>query len=574
MRNDGEHGASGVLTRIALATRPASRRNRCGRCYAPVDTIAKSEHIHFVPAPAISVPQDRALRSRLRILEAATSLFAARGFEATTIKDVAEAAGLSVGLVCRYFPTRDHLALALYGRLAEDLAAIAVDLPAGTVAERFETLMRARIAQCELARRPLTALLGKALDPESTLYALGPATDATRAKIQGALRVVLACARDAPRKEEELVQQAQLLYTIHLGIVLATLARPDSGLAIALLRQVGRALGMARLPFVRKLVGHQLESLMLDRPRARAAKDERAIVHAILERLFANNRVLAGVPQGLTSASEALHLPRIEAFVRAGAPIELVLPAFPAKSPNLQKVLGPLPDLAEERALERLSELLDDLTEIWPPGARLTICSDGHVFADAVGVSDEAVDAYRAALRASIEDRRIGWFDLQTAFGDEPTDDLRARLMKTYAEPEESLRARAEGSRSLAAQLDGIHRFLYDDEIALHPEITKNQAKKRTRARAYEVVRRSEAWGSLVAAVFPAALRLSIHPQPDPSIKIGVNLLGVRDPWLTPWHGVAVVGREGTSLMHRSDAERAGARLVVDRGRPSHLELP
>ena len=527
-----------------------------------------------MPAPPISVPQDRALRSRLRILEAATSRFASRGFEATTIKDVAEAAGLSVGLVCRYFPTREHLALALYGRLADELAVIAVDLPPGTVAARFETLMRARIAQCEAERRPLTALLGKALDPESALYALGPATDATRAKIQGALRVVLACARDAPRKEEELVQQAQLLYTIHLGVVLATLARPDAGLATALLRQVGRALGMARLPFVRKLVGHELESLMLDRPRGRAAKDERAIVHAILERLFANNRVLPGVSQGLTSASEALHLPRIEAFVRAGAPLELVLPAFPAKSPNLQKVLGPLPDLAEERALERLSELLDDLTEIWAPGARLTICSDGHVFADAVGVSDEAVDTYRAALLASIEDRRIGWFDLETAFGDDAPDALRARLMKTYAETEESLRARAEASRSLAAQIDGIHRFLYDDEIALHPEITKNQAKKRTRARAYEVVRRSEAWGSLVAAVFPAALRLSIHPQPDPSIKIGVNLLGVRDPWLTPWHGVAVVGREGTSLMHRSDAERAGARLVVDRGRPSHLELP
>jgi len=524
--------------------------------------------------PPIVVPQDRALRSRLRILEAATSLFAARGFEATTIKDVAEAAELSVGLVCRYFPTREHLALALYGRLADELAAIAVDLPPGTVAERFEALMRARIAQCETARRPLTALLGKALDPESTLYALGPATDATRAKIQGALRVVLACARDAPRKEEELVQQAQLLYTIHLGVVLATLARPDAGLATALLRQLGRALGMARLPFVRQLVGRELESLMLDRPRGREAKDERALVRAILERLFANNRVLPGVPQGLTPASEALHLPRIEAFVRAGAPIELVLPAFPAKSPNQKKVLGTLPDLAEERALERLSELLDELTEIWAPGARLTICSDGHVFADAVGVKDEDVDAYKKALLATIEDRRIGWFDLATAFGDDAPEALRARLMKTYAESEASLRARAEGSRSLAAQIDGIHRFLYEDEIVLHPEHTKSQAKKRTRARAYEVVRRSEAWGSLVGAVFPAALRLSIHPQPDPSIKIGVNLLGVRDPWLTPWHGVAVVGRDGTSLMHREEAEHAGARVVLDRGRPSHLELP
>ena len=523
--------------------------------------------------PPTVLHQDRALRSRLRILESATTLFATRGFEATSIKDVAAEAELSVGLVCRYFPTREHLALALYGRLADELAAIAVDLPDGTVTTRFEALMRARIAQCERQRRPLTALLGKAVDPESQLYALGPATDSTRAKIQGALRVVLACARDAPRKEEELVQQAQLLYTLQLGVVLVTLARPDGTPANALVDQVGRALGIARLPFVRQLVGKQLESLMLDRPRARVAKNERAVAQAILERLFADNRVLPGVPLGLTPASTALHLPRVAAFVRAGHPIELVLPAFPAKSPNRNKVLGTLPDLAEERALERLSELLDDLTTVWTPGARLTICSDGHVFADAVGVKDEDVDAYREALLRTIDDRRIGWFDLATAFGDDAPSALRSRLMTSYAETQAALRTRAESSRSLAAQIDGIHRFLYEDEIVIHPEITKTQAKKRTRARAYEVVRRSEAWGALVGSVFPNALRLSIHPQPDPSTKIGVNLLGVRDPWLTPWHGVAVVGRNGTSLMHRDEAERAGAQVVLEHGRPSHLEL-
>ena len=517
--------------------------------------------------------QDRALRSRLRILEAATALFAEEGFEATTIKDVAARADLSVGLVCRYFPTREHLALALYGRLADELGARAVELPRGTVAKRFESLMQVRIAQVEAQRRPLTALLGKALDPESPLYVLGSATDATRAKIQGALRVVLACASDGPRKEADLTQQAQLLYTLHLGVVLATLARPNADLAKALVAQMGRALAIARLPFVREVVGRELASFLLDRPRGREANEERAATHAILELLFADNRVLPGVPAGLTSASEALHLPRVAAFVRANAPIELVLPAFPAKSPNLKKVLGALPDLAEERAIERLSELLDDITRVWPPGARLTICSDGHVFADAVGVEDDVVDAYRSALLSSIEDRRITWFDLATAFGDERPAALRARLMKTYAESEASLHARATQVPSLRAQLDGIHRFLYEDDVAMHPDVTKSQAKKRTRARAYEVVRRSEAWGSLVAAVFPNALRLSIHPQPDPSIKIGVNLLGVRDPWLTPWHGVAVVGRDGTRLMHRDEAERAGARVVLDRGRPSHLEI-
>ena len=214
------------------------------------------------------------------------------------------------------------------------------------------------------------------------------------------------------------------------------------------------------------------------------------------------------------------------------------------------------------------------LQEIWTPGARLTLCSDGHVFADAVGVSDAEVDAYRDALVASIDDERIAWFDLKTAFNDGEPAVMRRRLMERYGQAEASLRERARTSPALAAQVDGIHRFLFEDELVAWPALTRNQARKQTRDRAYEVVRRSEAWGTLLASVFPEALRLSIHPQPDPSTKIGINLLGVKDPWLTPWHGAAVVDRKGTTLMHRADAEALGARVVFDGGRPSHLELP
>ncbi|MBZ0116582.1 MAG: isocyanide synthase family protein, partial [Sandaracinaceae bacterium] len=121
------------------------------------------------------------------------------------------------------------------------------------------------------------------------------------------------------------------------------------------------------------------------------------------------------------------------------------------------------------------------------------------------------------------------------------------------------------------AQLDGIHRFLVEDAHALRPEESKSRIRKETRAAAYEVVRRSEAWGALVAAAFPDAVRLSIHPQPDVSEKIGVHLVETHDAWLTPWHGCAVLRGERYVLMHRADVE--GATLVEEEGRPSHLEV-
>lgn len=520
--------------------------------------------------------QDRALRSRLRILEAADALFGERGFDATAVSDIAGQAGLSVGLVCRYFPTREHLALAVYERLADGLAAAAVELPSGGVAERFRQLMQWRIAQCDANRRTLTALLGKALDPQSPLYVLGEATESARAKVHGAIGAMVAGSKDAPRSEAELTQLAQLLYTLHLGLVLATLSRPSADWASALVDRLSGALKWLKpsLPLLRRVFDLPVETLLLDRARAPARKDERAIAVNILACVFRDNRVLPGTAAGLTRASSAMHLPRVLAFVRAGQPVELVLPAFPAKAPNLQKVLGPLPDLAEERAIERLSELLDAIGEVWKPGARLTLCSDGHVFADAVGVSDADVDRYRAALLALIEDPRIGWFDLASAFGDGTPAQMRTLLLARHGTNVEALRQRAGASPAVAAQVDGIHRFLFEDEVVLRPGLSRSQARKATRERAYEVVRRSEAWGALVGSVFPSALRLSIHPQPDPSTKIGINLLGVKDPWLTPWHGAAVVSRSGTTLMHRAEAEALGAKVVLDRGRPSHLELP
>jgi pyoverdine/dityrosine biosynthesis protein Dit1 len=138
----------------------------------------------------------------------------------------------------------------------------------------------------------------------------------------------------------------------------------------------------------------------------------------------------------------------------------------------------------------------------------------------------------------------------------------------------DAIRSRAAASTTLRTQVDGIHRFLAEDARGLDPALTASQARKRTRELAYEVVRRSAAWGRLVAAAFPGALRLSIHPQPDVSEKIGVHLLATEDAWLTPWHGVALFDGERWSLGHRADAEARGAVIVEEDGRAWSMALP
>jgi AcrR family transcriptional regulator len=162
----------------------------------------------------------KARRTRERILEAALELFADRGYEATTMRDVAREAGASLGLAYRYFASKEEFALALYMRLAEESEEWARDgLAGGTVAERFEAAMIAKLDQVSPHRGPLAALLARALNPNSRLSALGEGTAAVREKMGGVFLEVVRGANDAPggKQAREL---GIVLYALHLAIIL------------------------------------------------------------------------------------------------------------------------------------------------------------------------------------------------------------------------------------------------------------------------------------------------------------------------------------------------------------------
>jgi AcrR family transcriptional regulator len=72
-----------------------------------------------------SVNQEMRQRSRERILSAALEVFAAQGYEASSISDITEAAGVSRGLVSYYFATKENLAAELLDRWLDGITAIA-----------------------------------------------------------------------------------------------------------------------------------------------------------------------------------------------------------------------------------------------------------------------------------------------------------------------------------------------------------------------------------------------------------------------------------------------------------------
>ncbi|MGN9758610.1 L-tyrosine/L-tryptophan isonitrile synthase family protein [Streptomyces sp. SD31] len=293
----------------------------------------------------------------------------------------------------------------------------------------------------------------------------------------------------------------------------------------------------------------------------------------ILNLLLPHHRTADPAPARPSARAFPHQLRRITDFVREGAPIVFTLPGFPCKSPNPAKTLGHLPDMGERLSLTFLDRLCAEIERIHPPGARVVICSDGHVFGDLIRVPDAHTDAYSDELRAFIRQsdlHHLSVFDLRDVLGDLPHDAKRAHVHHHYAPTLEALRTEV---RTDARTLDlyrGITRFLVEDTADFAG--TRSALQRECRRRAYGVIQRSRAWGGVIDDHHPRAVRLSIHPQPAGARKFGIRLLDAPDAWTTPWHSAALRERDGTwTLMPRARAQRLG-RLIHRDGRPSHFE--
>src|SRR6185295_19930044 len=84
--------------------------------------------------------------TRQKLYRTAIGLIAERGYAQTTLRDVADAAGVSVGLLYRYFPNKRAVMLALYDELSLDQLARAKEMPHGAWRDRFLFTLEASLS--------------------------------------------------------------------------------------------------------------------------------------------------------------------------------------------------------------------------------------------------------------------------------------------------------------------------------------------------------------------------------------------------------------------------------------------
>lgn len=246
----------------------------------------------------------------------------------------------------------------------------------------------------------------------------------------------------------------------------------------------------------------------------------------------------------------------VEFFTSRGQPLEAVLPAFPCKSSNYEKVSGDLPDKGEELALQRLIYFAEQVQQIYPPGIVIWIVSDGHVFSDCIAVDDSNVNRYSAELKqmykrikpadsspikfcslpeifkfskelpAMVENVDLGHF-LGTEI-DPESEVCRKILMSSCDTDNGKLREDIKTPGHARLYLfRGFSKFMTED-LQFHPKVgkmTRKKFKKIVSQVAHEMIKRNDAYSNLVELMFPFHLRFSIHAHNNAGPKFGISLL-------------------------------------------------
>ena len=107
--------------------------------------------------------------TRSRILQAAVDLFRTRGFEPTTTRDIANAAGIATGTLFNYFATKEAVVACLAEEaLAKARAGFAQQETEGDFDEELFAFVAAELRQLKPLRKFIMPLLETSLSPLAT----------------------------------------------------------------------------------------------------------------------------------------------------------------------------------------------------------------------------------------------------------------------------------------------------------------------------------------------------------------------------------------------------------------------
>lgn len=132
------------------------------------------------------------LATRQRLLDAAMRCFASKGFAGTSIRDIAQAAGVASGLLYAHFDSKDTLLLSVFAQSMQQVqSTFAEALNPAPGEQPVATLVRAAVRTVR-AHLPFWQLSYALRHQPEVLGTLGPALEAWQQDIVKHLRQILA----------------------------------------------------------------------------------------------------------------------------------------------------------------------------------------------------------------------------------------------------------------------------------------------------------------------------------------------------------------------------------------------
>ncbi|MEU9982797.1 TetR family transcriptional regulator [Streptomyces sp. NPDC050856] len=221
-------------------------------------------------------------QTRTLILETALRLFQERGYDRTTMRAIAQEAGVSVGNAYYYFSSKEHLVQGFYDRIAaEHEAAVRPVLAGGPdLAARIRGTLLTWLDVAEPYHRFAAQFFKNAADPESPLSPFSPESVAAREAAVSVHERVLSGSdtKTAPELRELL---PHLMWLMQMGLVLFWVYDRSEGaersrrLVERTAPIAARAVALSRYRVLRPLVRQVHEVLAEFLPGAVAAKAPR-----------------------------------------------------------------------------------------------------------------------------------------------------------------------------------------------------------------------------------------------------------------------------------------------------------
>ncbi|HEX6639745.1 MAG TPA: TetR family transcriptional regulator [Thermoanaerobaculia bacterium] len=199
----------------------------------------------------------KAEETRDRILDAALRLFRERGFEQTTMRDVATEAGVATGAAYYYYRSKEDLVLAFYLRTDEESREAFEHAIASSkeLKKRMRAIIDAKFAQFAEHRALLSALLKAGVDPRAPLSPFGKETKEVRDDSIAWYERALA-GSDVTLPKDIATDMPRLLWLYHMGLIYFWIIDESPGqrrtqrLLDATLDLVVQLLKVSSLPFM------------------------------------------------------------------------------------------------------------------------------------------------------------------------------------------------------------------------------------------------------------------------------------------------------------------------------------